>query len=159
MIITLKGADFSQANINDHLKNWFISTVMGEGATYNGPSMVEKGAALNATVTLGADYAVGADGIVVTMGGVDYGATTIDGNTINVNIESVTGSVVIKVSTINRYDDGRGEAIPANSIEEMNEVVANATAYDVGKIYQYTGETTDEFENGAFYQIFPADEE
>ena len=159
MIITLKGANFSQSNINDHLRNWFISSILDEGATYEGPLMVEKGTALTATVTLGADYSVGADGIVVTMGGVvQDGAANMSGNTIMISIASVTGAVVIKVSTVNKYDDGRGEAIPAHSTEEMNEAVANATAYDVGKIYQYHGETTDEFENGAFYQIAPVEE-
>ena len=46
-----------------------------------------------------------------------------------------------------------GVAITTSSNNEMENVLANATASDVGKIYQYTGETNEQYENGAYYQI------
>lgn len=102
MIITLVGADFSNNNINDTLTTWTIFRDIGEGATYDGPTSVEKSAALSATVTIDEGYEVGAAGVTVTMGGeaVTSGIST-SGQVITISIGSVTGNVVIKVPTKN----------------------------------------------------------
>ena len=47
MIITLIGADFSLNNIGT-LSTWTISRVLGDGATYDGVSYIDKNAALSA---------------------------------------------------------------------------------------------------------------
>jgi hypothetical protein len=100
MIITLKKADFSKNNIGT-LSTWSISRVLGNGATYSGVTYVDKGAALNATVTIAENYELNGS-VTVTMGGeaVTSGITT-NGKTITIAIASVTGNVVIKVPTIN----------------------------------------------------------
>lgn len=101
MIITLKGADFSTNNIGT-LSTWAISRVLGNGATYSGSSYVEKGVALNATITIANDYEISSAGVTVTMGGAAVtSGITVNGNTITISIASVTGNVVIKVPTVN----------------------------------------------------------
>lgn len=107
MIITLKGADFSKSNIGT-LSTWTISRVLGAGATYSGATLVDKGAALNATVTIADGYEIGSAGVTVTMGGVGQ-AYTISGNVITINITQVTGTVVIKVPTKNIATGGEEE--------------------------------------------------
>lgn len=103
MIITLKGADFSSSNIGT-LSTWTVSRVLGAGATYSGATLVDKGAALNATVTIADGYEIGSAGVTVTMGGVGQ-AYTISGNVITINIAEVTGNVIIKVPTKNTNID------------------------------------------------------
>lgn len=102
MIITLIGADFSKSNIGI-LSSWIISRVLGDGATYAGPSYVDKDAALSATITLDEGYEIGSAGITVTMGGtaLDESCYSVVDNVITFTIASVTGSVVIKVPTLN----------------------------------------------------------
>lgn len=101
MIIVLKNADFSKSNIGT-LSSWRISRSLGAGATYVGPTSVDKGAAFTATVTLAEGYEIGTVGVTVTMGGaVLEGAHSISGNVITITITSVTGNVLIKVPTVN----------------------------------------------------------
>ena len=100
MIITLKGADFSASNIGT-LSSWRITRSLGTGATYEGPTSVDKGAAFNATVTIAEGYELGTAGVTVTMGGNVISAATINGNVITINIAEVTGNVTIKVPTVN----------------------------------------------------------
>jgi hypothetical protein len=101
MIITLKGADFSASNIGT-LSSWRISRSLGAGATYNGPTSVDKDAAFSATITLAEGYEIGTAGVTITMGGTALsGAHSIAGNVITITIASVTGNVLIKVPTVN----------------------------------------------------------
>lgn len=101
MIIVLKNADFSQSNIGT-LSTWRISRSLGTGATYSGPTSVDKDAALSATVTLAEGYEIGTAGVTITMGGtVLSSAHSISGNVITITIASVTGNVLIKVPTVN----------------------------------------------------------
>jgi hypothetical protein len=101
MIIVLKKADFSQSNIGT-LSSWRISRSLGAGAIYEGPTSVDKGAALSATVTLAEGYEIGTAGVTITMGGIVLsGAHSISGNVITITIASVTGNVLIKVPTVN----------------------------------------------------------
>lgn len=98
MIIVLKNADFSQSNIGT-LSSWRISHSLGAGATYDGQTSVDKGAAFSATVTLAEGYEVDAAGITVTMGGNIISVATVNGNVVTIYIASVIGNVVIKVPT------------------------------------------------------------
>lgn len=101
MIIVLKNADFSQSNIGT-LSTWRISRSLGVGATYDGPTSVDKDASFTATVTIAEGYEIGTAGVTVTMGGtVLSGAHSILGNVITITIAEVTGNVLIKVPTIN----------------------------------------------------------
>lgn len=104
MIITLKGADFSASNIGT-LSSWRITRSLGVGATYDGPTSVNKGASFSATVTIAEGYELGAAGVTVTMGGIDISAVTINENIITINIPEVTGNVVIKVPTVSIMPD------------------------------------------------------
>lgn len=117
MIITLTGANFAGVDENGNPKNigtlstWHISTDLGSGATYAGPSFVDKDAALSATVTLDEGYEVGTAGVTVTMGGEAVEASSISGQVITISIEKVTGNVVIKVPTknVNTGEEEGGE--------------------------------------------------
>jgi hypothetical protein len=101
MIITLRLADFSKSNIGT-LSSWRITRSLGSGATYEGATSVDKGAAFTATVTLAEGYEIGTAGVTVTMGGtVLNGAHSISGNVITITIAEVTGNVLIKVPTVN----------------------------------------------------------
>jgi hypothetical protein len=126
MIITLIGADFSESNIGT-LSSWIISRVLGDGATYAGPSYVDKDAALSATVTLDEGYEIGSAGITITMGGttLDESYYSVVDNVITFTIASVTGSVVIKVPTLNT-NTGEEDVIP-NYIFTINPTPTNAT--------------------------------
>lgn len=115
MIITLMNADFSKSNIGT-LNTWRISRSLGSGATYEGPTYVDKDAALSATVTLMDGYEVTNNGVSVTMGGEVLTDTySISGNVITITIASVTGNVLIKVPTVNtatgEEDEGTEEDI------------------------------------------------
>lgn len=100
MIIVLKNADFSASNIGT-LSTWRITRSLGSGATYEGPTSVDKGAALSATVTIAEGYELTAAGVTVTMGGTAITAATVNENIISIYIASVTGNVTIKVPTVN----------------------------------------------------------
>ena len=111
MIIVLKNADFSQSNIGT-LSSWRISRSLGTGATYEGPTSVDKGAAFSATIYIAKGYEVGSAGITVTMNGnllndVISDAGLGGGGEDNfsgvyiIDIASVTGNVLIKVPTVN----------------------------------------------------------
>ena len=103
MIITLVKANFGSSNIGTST-TWVITPNMGSGASYSGVTSVTKGAALNATVTIAEGYEIGSAGVSVTMGGVTQSgaySTSSDGKTITITIGTVTGNVVIKVSTVN----------------------------------------------------------
>lgn len=100
MIITLMGADFSASNIGT-LSSWRITRSLGTGATYEGVTSVDKGAAFSATVTLTEGYELGSAGVTVTMGGTIISAATVNGNVITISIAEVTGNVIIKVPTVN----------------------------------------------------------
>jgi hypothetical protein len=126
MIFTLIGADFSKSNIGT-LSNWIILRELGAGATYTGPSFVEKNATFSATVTLSEGYEIGSAGITITMGGtaLDESYYSIVDNVITFTIASVTGGVVIKVPTLNTTT-GEEDVIP-NYIFTINPTPTNAT--------------------------------
>ncbi len=101
MIIRLKNADFSENNIGS-LSTWTIAKSLGHGATYNGVNYVDRNAPLNATITIAEGYELGAAGVTVSMGGkVVTSGVTVNGNTITISIDVVTGNVKITVPTIN----------------------------------------------------------
>ena len=98
MIITLVKADFSANNIGT-LSSFNILTNLGSGCTYNGPLYVAKNAALNTSIIVSDAYNFDISKCTITMGGVNVNAFTVNGNTINININSVTGHLVINVPT------------------------------------------------------------
>ncbi len=102
MIITLKNANFSLSNIGT-LNTWSIIRSLGVGASYSGPTYVNKNATFNATVTLSNEYDIGENGITVIMNGVDLGnsAYSINEKVITITIASVTGNIHIVVATKN----------------------------------------------------------
>ena len=103
MIITLTGADFSKSNIGI-LTRWKISTNLGQGAKYNGPTAVEKGEMLSASITILNNYILQADRFLITMGGVSITELcTIEDNKIDINVSSVTGDIYIQVVTLPVY--------------------------------------------------------
>lgn len=99
MIITLSGADFSKSNIGI-LTKWRISTALDQGAVFDGPATVEKGAMLGASIVIAEGYVIDMSSIRVTMDGVEISnVCTIEDNKVNINITSVTGDVVIQAAT------------------------------------------------------------
>ncbi len=101
MIITLKGADFSNNNIGP-LSSWLISREIGDGARYSGPVYVTKGLAYSASVVIGSGYRLGAEGIKVYMGDIELENVVTfsdDNKTLIISIPEATGNIFIKVAT------------------------------------------------------------
>lgn len=48
---------------------------------------------------------------------------------------------------------GGGDIAEISTAAEMDAILANATASDIGKAYLYSGETTEAYENNAIYII------
>jgi hypothetical protein len=130
------------------LSTWRISRSLGAGATYEGVTSVDKGAAFSATVTLAEGYEIGAAGVTITMGGVVLsGAHSISGNVITVTIASVTGNVLIKVPTVNTAggDEPDIPDVPTETTFTIRPTPADASVilYDEKENSVYsTGETT-----------------
>ena len=97
MIITIKGADFSSANIGT-LSTYIISKSIGSGAAFDIPNFVDKNSSVNWTITLDEEYTFGT--YSVTMGGVEVTPTVVD-NVMTISIAEVTGNVRIVVATVN----------------------------------------------------------
>ena len=97
MIITLKGANFSQSNIGT-LSTYSIR-FDSNGITNTNTSVdKETNTGYTATITFKENYEL--DGsITITMGGTDITFTALSG--LNINIAKVTGNVVITVPTKN----------------------------------------------------------
>lgn len=101
MIITLKGADFSNNNIGP-LSSWLISREIGDGARYSGPTYVSKGGVFSATITLAEGYRVVLEEVKILMGEVeldDVFTLSEDGKNLTININEVTGNIFIKIPT------------------------------------------------------------
>ena len=97
MIITIKGADFSSANIGT-LSTYIISKSIGSGAAFDIPNFVDKNSSVNWTITLDEGYTFGT--YSVTMGGEVITPTVVD-NVMTISIAEVTGNVRIMVATVN----------------------------------------------------------
>lgn len=93
MIITLKGADFSQSNIGT-LSTYSIR--FDSNGITNTNTSVDREASYTATITFKENYELNG-AITVTMGGADITSTAVNG--VNITITKVTGNVVIKVPT------------------------------------------------------------
>lgn len=151
MIITLTGADFSASNIGI-LTAWRVRTDLGEGATYDGPTSVEKGMPLNATVTVDSSYTVGE--VNVTMAGVAVSNGYIsEGNVITINIAEVTGNVVIEVATSISSSGGNGEGEGGDTGTEGGDSGAEAD----GVVFDFDF-TTNGIEDYALSDIFTVPE-
>ena len=97
MIITIKGANFSLANIGT-LSTYIISKSIGSGAAFDIPNFVDKNSSVNWVITLDEGYTFGT--YSVTMGGVEVTPTVVD-NVMTISIAEVTGNVRIVVATVN----------------------------------------------------------
>jgi hypothetical protein len=97
MIITIKGADFSLANIGT-LSTYIISKSIGSGAAFDIPNFVDKNSSVNWVITLDEGYTFGT--YSVTMGSEVITPTVVD-NVMTISIAEVTGNVRIVVATVN----------------------------------------------------------
>ena len=95
MIITIKGADFSLANIGT-LNTVTIRKIIGRGLTHNIPNFISKGVAANWTLTLSEDYEL--NEYTITMGG-EVITPTVSEGVMAINIPSITGSISINITT------------------------------------------------------------
>ena len=107
MIITIKGADFSSANIGT-LSTYIISKSIGSGASFDIPNFVDKNSSVNWVITLDEGYTFGT--YSVTMGGEVITPTVVD-NVMTIAIAEVTGNVRIVVATINESTGEEDEPV------------------------------------------------
>jgi hypothetical protein len=108
MIITIKGADFSSANIGT-LSTYIISKSIGSGASFDIPNFVDKNSSVNWTITLDEGYTFGT--YSVTMGGVEI-TPTVEDNVMTISIAEVTSNVRIVVATVNENTGEDDPTIP-----------------------------------------------
>lgn len=139
MIITLKKADFSKNNIGT-LTTWSISTSYNssvvEITSGSIPSTVDRtsNTGIQATLTIKEGYELGSAGVTVTMGGsVVASGITVDGNTITIDIASVTGNVSIIIPTKNSTTGEEDNPDTPNAVNlwkytssDMDSIMANA---------------------------------
>ena len=138
MILTIKGADFSSANIGT-LSTFVVSKSIGRGASFDIPSFVEKNSSVNWVITLGEDYTFGT--YSVTMGG-EVITPTVNDSEMTIAITNVTGNIRITVATV------------YNGVEELPDEpeqpdVPTPDEPEVITLYSFTG---DDFIQGAIYQ-------
>lgn len=108
MIITIKGADFSSANIGT-LSTYIISKSIGSGAAFDIPNFVDKNSSVNWVITLDEGYTFGT--YSVTMGGEVITPTVVD-NVMTISIAEVTGNVRIVVATVNENGEEDIPVVP-----------------------------------------------
>lgn len=107
MIITIKRADFSSANIGT-LSTYIISKSIGSGATFDIPNFVDKNSSVNWVITLDEGYTFGT--YSVTMGSAVITPTVVD-NVMTISIAEVTGNVRIVVATVNENTGEEDEPV------------------------------------------------
>ena len=115
MIITIKGADFSSANIGT-LSTYIISKSIGSGASFDIPSFVDKNSSVNWVITLNEGYTFGT--YSVTMGGEVITPSVVD-NVMTISIAEVTGNVRIVVATINENGEEEGGGTIINTLDTI----------------------------------------
>lgn len=124
MIITIKGADFSSANIGT-LSTYIISKSIGSGAAFDIPNFVDKNSSVNWVITLDEGYTFGT--YSVTMGGEVVTPTVVD-NVMTISIANVTGNVRIVVATVNE-NTGEEDVPTSPDTPEDDTINAGLTLY------------------------------
>lgn len=97
MILTIKGADFSSANIGT-LNTYVVSKSIGSGVSHNIPNYVEKNTSVEWTLTIAEGYTLGTYSI--TMGG-ETVTPVINDYIMTITIPDITGNIRISIATIN----------------------------------------------------------
>ena len=166
MILTIKGADFSAANIGT-LSTYVVSKSIGSGAEYTIPSTVEKNSSVEWTISLIEGYTFGT--YTVTMGS-DVITPTVNENVMTITIPNVTGNVRIVVGTINENtgeeDSGNTPSVPAfkdtitinvNNITKGVDILPTDTQYHIDNVafstryWVGTSSQTDVAKRGIYY--------
>lgn len=141
MIITIKGADFSSANIGT-LSTYIISKSIGSGAAFDIPNFVDKNSSVNWVITLNEGYTFGT--YSVTMGSEVITPTVVD-NVMTITIAEVTGNVRIVVATINESGEEDDPVAPPVEPDEPEEPETPSTLLGGGILMaqQSFGKTDD----------------
>jgi hypothetical protein len=134
MILTIKNADFSAANIGT-LSSYIVSKTIGAGAAFDIPSTVDKNSSVNWVITLDEGYTFGT--YAVTMNGEDIIPTVVD-NVMTISIAEVTGNVRIVVATVNENVGEEDEpVVPPVEPDEPDEPDTPETSINAGlTLYQ-----------------------
>jgi hypothetical protein len=150
MIITIKGADFSSANIGT-LSTYIISKSIGSGAAFDIPNFVDKNSSVNWVITLDEGYTFGT--YSVTMGSAVITPTVVD-NVMTISIPEVTGNVRIVVATVN---ESTGEedipVVPPVTPDEPDEPETPAGFQTLGGSWRTVGDGGNRY---TIYATLPA---
>lgn len=123
MIIVIKGADFSAANIGT-LNTVTVSKYLGNGVSHNIPNFIDKNSSVNWVITLGEDYAF--ETYSITMGG-EIITPTVNDNEMTISIDNVTGNIRIVVATVyNNVEEPEQPDVPTPDEPETPDVTLNA---------------------------------
>lgn len=115
MIITIKGADFSSANIGT-LNTVSIKKVISKGVSHEIPNFVTKGSSVTWTLTLEEDYKF--DTYSVTMGSTTI-TPVVNDNIMTITIPQVINGVTITITTINESTGGAESTVPSFANEDF----------------------------------------
>ena len=160
MIITIKGADFSSANIGT-LSTYIISKSIGRGASFDIPSFVDKNSSVNWVITLDEGYTFGT--YSVTMGGNVITPSVVD-NVMTISIAEVTGNVRIVVATVNENTGEEDEpTIPDDPVvppvyPDNTNLASKATIKEGQKLLNSNTLSFDDDVNYNVYHLIPVDE-
>ena len=97
----------------DTSDSYSISNVLSNCTNSNNATSVKKNASYIATITPNSNYAI--ESIIVTIGGVDITSSCVTDN--NISIESVTGDIVITVTTVSTLKPCTGITLDNTSLE------------------------------------------
>ena len=170
MIITIKGADFSSANIGT-LSTYISSKSIGSGASFDIPNFVDKNSSVNWVITLNEGYTFGT--YSVTMGSEVITPTVVD-NVMTIAIAEVTGNVRIVVATVNENGEPSVPDVPTfkdsitinvKNFVKATDILPTDTEYHVDGVAFSTrywvgaASQTDTAKRGVYYlETFPFNE-
>lgn len=88
----------------------------------------------------------------IAQGGISGGGASVNVQPLNVS-KNGTYSAPSGMAYSPVKVNVEGQPLNITSATEMNAILSNATDADLGKVYYYTGASTDTYEQGALYMI------
>lgn len=113
--ITLLQSELSKSNSGgggSDVTQYVISNNLSNATSSNNTVLVNANSSYTTTITVNSGYVI--NSITVTMGGVDITSTVVSGEVIN--ISSVTGNVVVTVTTTVSSSGGGNSELPQNGL-------------------------------------------
>lgn len=122
----------------EEVVTYSVTNNLANATNSNGASVISSGSNYSASITADEGYTISS--IVVTMGGVDITASAVSGE--NIAIQSVSGDIVITVTTISRVVYDVTNLVPMSE-EQNSTAIYNGVGYKNGAYASESGDGTD----------------